>query len=43
MWHAVLPMYSCCVEVKKGQLICCEVAVSMGSGENPESEGRPAS
>lgn len=42
MWHAVLPMCSCCVEVKKGQLICCEESVSLGNGENAESEGRAA-
>lgn len=42
MWHAVLPMCSCCVEVKKGQLICCEEPVSLGNGENAESEGRAA-
>lgn len=42
MWHAVLPRYSCCAEVEKGQLICCEVAVSLGKGENLGSGGRPA-
>lgn len=42
MWHTVLPMCSCCVEVKKGQLIRCEAAVSLGNGENPGSEGRLA-
>lgn len=42
MWHAVLPRYSCCAEVEKGQLICCEVAVSLGNDENLGSGGRPA-
>lgn len=37
-----LPTYSCCVEAQKRQLICCEVAVSLGNGENVAGEGTPA-